>query len=127
MGYQMSNEMLQRAQLSRQLQASEADLRETQRRMELAASAADLAMWMWDIKCDEVWITDKGRALFGFSSSERVTFELFRSTLHPDDRESVVRAVENSLRTGAEYDSEYRVVLPDGEIRWFECAALHST
>jgi two-component system sensor kinase FixL len=30
----------------------------------------------------------------------------------------VLKAVENSLRTGAEYESEYRVVLPDGQLRW---------
>ena len=118
MGYQMSAEMLHKAQLTRQLEAKEADLHETTQRMELAASAADLGMWMWDIVRDEVWITDKGRALFGFSSSEKLSFEVFRSRLHPEDRESVVRAVENSLRTGTEYESEYRVVLPDGQIRW---------
>jgi len=118
MGYQMSTEMLHKAQLARQLEAKEADLHETTQRMELAASAADLGMWMWDIVRDEVWFTDKGRALFGFSSSEKLSFEVFRSRLHPEDRESVVRAVENSLLTGAEYESEYRVVLPNGHMRW---------
>src|SRR5436190_23367405 len=65
MGYQMSNEMLQRVRLARELQASEADLRETKQRMELAASAAELGMWMWEIARDEIWITDKGRGLSG--------------------------------------------------------------
>src|SRR5262249_14914254 len=118
MGYQMSNDMLQRAQLARRLQASEADLRETQERMELAASAADLGMWLWDIVRNEIWITDKGRVLFGFAPSEKLDFDRFQNMLHPEDRESVLQAVENSLRTGAEYRSEYRAVLPDGQIRW---------
>ena len=118
MGYQMSNEMLQRARLARELQASEADLRETKQRMELAASAAELGMWMWDIARDEIWITDKGRALFGFDSSEKLDLDRFRSRIHPEDRESVLQTVENSLRTGAEYRSEYRAVLPNGQIRW---------
>jgi PAS domain-containing protein len=117
MGYQMGTEMLHRAQLTRELEAKEADLHETTQRMELAASAADLGMWMWNIIHDEVWITDKGRSLFGFTPSEKLDFDRFRSRLHPDDRESVVRAVENCLLTGAEYESEYRVVLPDGQIR----------
>ena len=52
MGYQMSSDMLHRAELARQLQASEADLRGTQERMELAANAAELSMWMWDIVRD---------------------------------------------------------------------------
>jgi PAS domain S-box-containing protein len=93
-------------------------LRETQERMELAANAAELGMWMWDIVRDEVWITEKGRALFGFAPLEKINFNHFRNTLHPQDRESVVQAVENSLRTGEEYESEYRAVLPNGQVRW---------
>ena len=107
MGYELSHDMAQAAHVARQLQASEADLRETQERMELAASAAELGMWMWDIVRDEIWITDKGRSLFGFGPSEKLDFNRFRSRLHPKDRESVLKAVENSLGTGAEYRSEY--------------------
>ena len=118
MGYELSYDLLHAAQLARQLQASETELRETQDRMELAANAAELGMWMWDIVRDEVWITDKGRALFGFAPLEKIDFNRFRSRLHPEDRESVLQAVEKSLRTGAEYESEYRAVLPDGQVRW---------
>jgi two-component system, LuxR family, sensor kinase FixL len=118
MSYELSNDMLQTAHLARQLEASETDLREMKQRMELAASAAELGMWMWDIVRDEIWITDKGRALFGLPPSEKVDFNRFRNMLHPEDRESVLQVLENSLRTGAEYRSEYRAVLPNGQIRW---------
>jgi two-component system, LuxR family, sensor kinase FixL len=118
MAYELSYDLLHAAQLARQLQASEADLRETEQRMELAASAAKLGMWMWDIARNEIWITDKGRALFGFASSEKLDFDRFRSAVHPEDRELVLQAVENSLHTGAEYEAEYRVLLPDGQVRW---------
>jgi two-component system sensor kinase FixL len=118
MGYELSNDMARAAQLAGQLQASEIDLRETKQRMELAASAAELGMWMWDVVRNEIWITDKGRALFGFAPSEKLDFDRFRSRVHPEDRESVLKAVENSLRTGTEYRSEYRVLLPNGQLRW---------
>ena len=116
--YELSYDLLHAAQLARRLQASEAELRETQERMELAASAAELAMWTWDIARNEIWITDKGRALFAFEPSEKLDYNRFRSGLHPEDRESVLKAIENSLRTGAEYRSEFRVVLPTGQLRW---------
>ena len=118
MAYELSYDLLHAAQLARRLQESEVDLRETQERMELAASAAELGMWMWDIARNEIWLTDKGRALFGFAPSEKIDFDRFRSRIHPEDRESVRRAVENSLQTGAEYRSEYRTILPDGQLRW---------
>jgi len=118
MAYELSNDMAQAAHVARQLQASEVNLRESQERMELAASAAELGMWMWDIVRDEIWITDKGRALFGLAPSEKVDFNRFRNMLHPEDRESVLKALETSLRTGVEYRAEYRAVLPNGQIRW---------
>jgi PAS domain S-box-containing protein len=118
MAYELSYDLLHAAQLSRQLQASEADLRETEQRMELAASAAKLGMWMWDIPRNEILLTDKGRTLFGFGASEKLDFDRFQSVLHPEDRQSVLQAVENTLHTGAEYEAEYRVVLPDGQLRW---------
>src|SRR5438876_4305936 len=58
MGYELSNDLLHAAHLAQQLQASEANLRETQERMELAASAAKVGMWMWDSARNEIWLTD---------------------------------------------------------------------
>ena len=111
MGYELSNDVARAAGLARELEISE-------KRLNLAADSANLGMWEWDIVHDEIWITDKGRAMLGFDSSEKLDFDRFRSRLHPDDRESVLKAVDSSLGTGAEYQSEYRVVLPDGQVRW---------
>ena len=111
MGYELSNDMARTVQLARALEASD-------KRLNLAADSADLGLWEWDIVRNEIWITDSGRSLFGFGGSEKLDFDRFRSRLHPEDRESVLNEVENSLRTGAEYRSEYRVVLPNGQLRW---------
>jgi len=118
MAYELSYDVLHAAHLARRLQESEVHLRETQERMELAASAAELGMWMWDIARNEIWLTEKGRALFGFAPDEKLDFDHFRSRIHPEDRESVRQAVENTLQIGTEYRSEYRVILPDGQLRW---------
>src|SRR5207244_9285735 len=48
----------------------------------------------------------------------KLDLDRFRSAVHPEDRELVFQAVHNSLRTGAEYEAEYRVLLPDGQLRW---------
>jgi PAS domain S-box-containing protein len=111
MGYELSNDLARAASLARELEISE-------KRLNLAADSANVGMWEWDIVRDEIWMTDKGRAMFGFDSSEKIDFDLFRSRLHPEDRESVLKAVQNSVGTGAQYESEYRVVLPNGELHW---------
>ncbi|PYL51505.1 MAG: hypothetical protein DMF32_00790, partial [Verrucomicrobia bacterium] len=111
MGYELSTDMARTVQLARELEASD-------KRLNLAADSAGLGLWEWDIVRNEIWITNRGRSLFGFGASEKLDFDRFRSRLHPEDRKSVLNGVENSLRTGAQYQSEYRVVLPNGQLRW---------
>src|SRR5437870_3455469 len=77
-----------------------------------------LGIWVWDIVRDEIWISEKGRALFGFAPSEKLDIDRFRNAIHPDDRDSLLQAVQNSLSTGMEYDAEHRVLLPNGQVRW---------
>ena len=54
MSYELSYDVLRSAQLANRLRISE-------QRMNLAMSAAELALWEWDIVHDEIWSTDKGR------------------------------------------------------------------
>src|SRR6266487_3151191 len=93
-------------------------LRESEQRMSLAADAAGLIMWTWDIRRDEVSLSDKDRAFFGFSQREKLNGNRVRSIVHLEDRQFVRQLVENSLRTREELEAEYRVVLPDGKVRW---------
>ena len=118
MGYELSSDMLRAAQLADALKASETTLRDTEGRMTLAANAASIVMWTWDIPRDEVWLSDKGRALFGFSHLEKLNAERVRSVIHPEDRQLVRQLVEKSLTTSEEIQAEYRVVLVDGSVRW---------
>ena len=93
-------------------------LRESEQRMSLAADAAGLIMWTWDIRRDEVSLSDKDRAFFGFSPREKLNSDRLRSVVHLEDRQFVRQLVENSLRTREELEAEYRVVLPGGKVRW---------
>jgi two-component system, LuxR family, sensor kinase FixL len=97
MGYELSSDVVRAAQLARQLQSSDAALRESEQHMGLAARAAELAMWMWDIPRDEIWTTDKGRELFGFTQWEKINFDRFLDALHPEDRDTVRRAVAEAV------------------------------
>ena len=118
MGYELSNDMAQAAQLAGKLEVSQAALHKTEQDMEIAANAVDLALWTWDIAGDEVRLSHKARAFLGFSPSEKLDTKRIRSVIHPDDRDMLRKAVKNSLQTDAENPVEYRVVLPNGEIRW---------
>ena len=96
---------------------AEAALRESEQNMGLAADAAALVMWMWDVRRDEIWRTDKGRALFGFTKSDKISFENFLTIVHPQDRQPLHHAVTKALNGAGEYDGEFRVV-QGGQTRW---------
>jgi two-component system, LuxR family, sensor kinase FixL len=96
---------------------AETALRESEQNMGLAADAAELAMWMWDIRRDEIWTTERGRALFGFTKLDKIGFENFLTAVHPQDRPMVRGAVTEALNGGGEYDGEFRV-LQSGQTRW---------
>ena len=94
-------------------------LRESEASMSLAANAANLGLWVWNIPGgDERWVTEKWRQLFGFADSEPVTFDRFLEVVHPGDSERVKQVVQHILEHGGEYEVEYRITRPDGSIRW---------
>ena len=111
MGYELSLDVLRAGQLSR-------ELLESQQRMRLAASAADLALWEWDITRDEIWTTEKGRERAGIGATERINLARFLQAIHPEDREPTQRAVRHSFETSDEFEAEYRVTARDSALRW---------
>ena len=97
---------------------AEASLRESEQRMSLAAEAANLGIWMWDVERNEVWMTDKGRTLLGFMPNERVDYAALAARVHPEDREAREASIRRAVKTKGEYTMEYRLVLPDSTVRW---------
>src|SRR5438876_12052295 len=88
---------------------AEEALRESEARINLAATAANLGLWVRNIPGDELWVTEKWRRLFGFADSEPVTFERFLQIVHPEDREPTKQLVQHVLEHGGEYETEYRI------------------
>jgi two-component system, LuxR family, sensor kinase FixL len=99
---------------------AEVSLRQSKERMSLAAEAASLGLWEWDVGRNEVWMTDRGRTLLGFAPDERLDYAALAARVHPEDRAARNAAIRDALKTRGEYAMEYRVVLPDGRLRWID-------
>jgi PAS domain S-box-containing protein len=111
MGFELSRDLMHAARMA-------AELRENAESMSLAASAAQLAFWRWDIPHDAIWVSPDGRGLYGTAPGETINLHRFLDTLHPDDREPVRLNVQRALNGDGSFRAEYRVVLPDGTVRW---------
>jgi len=96
----------------------DAALRESEERMRLAADAVNLGIWELDLRKNEIWATDSRRSLVGWPTLGKVTFEDFISGVHPEDRNRIRQTIDDAIDGGKDYDSEYRLVLPDGVVRW---------
>jgi two-component system sensor kinase FixL len=118
MGYELSSDTIHASELGRKLQESQAGLHEIEERMSLAVEAAGLGILIRDLAQNEIWATDKWRALFGLTGAEPLEFDQILQRLHPEDRDAVRLALEDATEGDGNYEGEYRVVLPSGEVRW---------
>jgi PAS domain S-box-containing protein len=120
MAFELSGDVIRASQLVQELQASEAGLRESEARMSLAAEAGDLGIWIWDLARKEIWGSDTWRTLFGFAATEHLDVDGVLHRLHPDDREALrqTHAMAVAGSNGGRYQTEYRLMLPDGATRW---------
>lgn len=104
--------------ITERLQA-EARLREIAERLVLTQDAAGAGSWNWDIASGRFEWSAKMFELFGLDPrTTHASYDAWRSTLHPEDRAIAEKRIATALETHSELESEYRIVLPDGGIRW---------
>jgi PAS domain S-box-containing protein len=104
---------------------SKAALRASEERMSLTAESAQIAMWEWHVGSNRVWVRDGG--LFGFDPAVPLDHSTLAGRVHPDDRAARDKAIRNALENGGTYESEFRIVLPDGSIRWIAARGRSSS
>jgi PAS domain S-box-containing protein len=101
-----------------ELMRQEEALREFEERVVLAAQAAHLGVWEMDPGTNEVWMSDSARTLFQFDPETRLDHAALQDRVHPEDRALRDSAVKRAIETGGGYEIEYRILLPDGNLRW---------
>ncbi len=93
-------------------------LRTSEEGMSLAALAAKLRFWVWDIPRDEVRASASDWSSGNWHSAHPVHFDRFIDVVHPDDRELLRQAIRGALEGDGQYETEYRVTSPDSTVRW---------
>lgn len=93
-------------------------LREGNARLEAALSVSQLGTYEWNIRTQALILDQRSLEIFGFTPDQGRTAEEIYARIHPSDRARVRELVETRVAHGERVDSEYRLELPDGRIRF---------
>lgn len=91
-------------------------LRGSQKDLNRAQAVAHTGSWRLDVRRNELLWSDETHRIFGIPPGTPMTYEMFLSTVHPEDREYVDQQWQAALR-GEPYDIEHRIVV-GGVVKW---------
>lgn len=119
MGAELSRELARAAALSEELVLKDRELRESRRRLELAAEAANAGLWGVERATGRLWATPRALQMLGLDPGQPCQVEDVLQAIHPDDREPMRAMLCDSARDDRLHTLEYRVPSAAGEERWF--------
>ena len=100
---------------------AEAAAREGEARLRFALDAASMGTWEWNLETQRVRWSDNLERIHGLPPGTfDGTFASYEREIHPDDRERVLASVRRAIEEDVPHDLEYRIVAPDGTVRWAE-------
>ncbi|HEY9639473.1 MAG TPA: PAS domain S-box protein [Coleofasciculaceae cyanobacterium] len=97
------------------LKQTEEHLRQTEERLQLALSSAQMVAWDMDLITHQVVCSPNALSIWGVQVG---TAEDFIQVIHPEDRQQVRQAAERAIAGEQFYAQEYRLMDPDGRVRW---------
>ncbi len=99
-------------------------LRDSQDRLALATHAGGVGIWDWDLEKDMLLWDDRMYHLYGVRREDLSSAsEVWRSCVHKDDLSRVQAEVRASISEKNLFDTEFRIVRPDGETRYIKAFA----
>jgi PAS domain S-box-containing protein len=106
-------------------QQAEEALAATAERLSMATRAGGVGIWDYDVVNNRLVWDDQMYRLYGITQSNfGGAYESWQAGLHPEDRQRAVETIQLALRGEKEFDSEFRVLWPDGTIRHLHAYAV---
>jgi diguanylate cyclase (GGDEF)-like protein/PAS domain S-box-containing protein len=102
------------------------EMKKLSHRYELAVTAAKVGVWEYDL-AERIPTWDANtKELFGVSDVEKsLPADIWDQRIHPEDRERVMVIANNAVKQCSNYATDYRIVLPNQEVRHLRCRAVY--
>lgn len=97
-----------------------ADLLRSEERLRFILKAGRLGSWTLDLADMHLMVSDSCKGNLGREPHEPFAYEDLIAAILPEDKDRMQAAVRTSVETGVDYEIEYRVRLPNGEVRWLQ-------
>ncbi|MBX7249685.1 MAG: PAS-domain containing protein [Caulobacteraceae bacterium] len=104
---------------ARRAASARADFTETEKRFRTAVEAARCGVWEWDLKRDEVFVSDVMAAMLGWAEGGVVSGDAMLSRVAEPDRQKVLGALRSAALYGA-FDVSFRSPHRDGRSTWID-------
>lgn len=102
---------------------SQNDVYEHEDELQFALSAGGYGVWRLEFATNEVKTSPTCRLIFGRDPQLPFGYEDMQGSVHPEERARVTEAMERSIAQRGEYDIQYRVITPKGDVRWLHVSA----
>ncbi|MEO8399590.1 MAG: PAS domain S-box protein, partial [Ignavibacteriaceae bacterium] len=117
---ELKNEIKNRKFAEKTLKESEKKLVKSEDRFGLVLEATKVGPWYCNLPFNKLEWSNTTKMHFGLPLDKDVTIDLFYELIHPDDREMVKNAIEDSLKSHEIYDMDYRVIHENGDVKWIK-------
>jgi len=105
-----------------QLIPSEKRIADLVESLSLSLEVSTAGSWDWDILSNTFYWSDEFLKLFGMLPDTVPGFESWCKSLHPDDVETASKKIQDAIDEKTDLLQEYRIVLPDGILRWIRAS-----
>lgn len=93
-------------------------LLESEERLRLALSSGTIGVWDWDMSSGRFTVSPEVGRIYGVDVTNMRSYKDFAAHVHPDDLATVESERDIAIRNHQPFDTEFRILLPSGEIRW---------
>jgi signal transduction histidine kinase len=119
-------EVSDRVRAHQRLERQTCELAQRDAQGRLLQALAHIGYWEWDVETGDLALSDEAYRILGLAPGEcDFTMDRFVAHVHPEDRPLVERIVEAAHDIERPIEVMYRLVRPDGEVRYVHGVGIH--